>query len=759
MSELNTEKVFLGSIFHDIGKFYQRAKDKNLKEKLISEYEYHIKQSNSYAPRHQEYGAYFYKNSKLPYSDDIEGVILNHHNPINLLSKLVKIADHISANERSQNESEEKIKNMKSILSIVSFEEKRNGKYRKISKLSDFEDLLEKEEENVENSYQKLWDEFERVIKSLSDEFNNKYKAIPPKIDSKFYEKIYYVLKEYTSNVPSAFYYSEPEISLFSHLSTTAAIAVSIFKELEEALQSGNESILENLNDKKILGIIKGDISGIQNFIYNVSQEHAVKKLRGRSFYLSYLLEIIARYILKSEGLSIANVLYNGGGHFYLLVPAKTIDRLEIYQKKIDEIMFNAHGIDLAVNLFGEKITPQELNEDIYGRISKKMEIKKYRKFSTLSYEKLFEIKNVSRNVCPYCKREMKNDECEFCESFAFLGDRLVKSKSFKLEEYNKEINSIKTVNDIFKAFGFDIVFSDIVEKDSYAIDKENVDLTKCMFYIKSANYVLKDEEGKVSDLEKIAERSKGIKRWGVLRGDVDNLGRIFGEGLGKNPPISKKVSLSQEIEVFFGKFLEDLVKSKTPNCSVIYSGGDDFFILGPWSDLPVIAEVISDEFKRYSGYNPYISVTMSIEVSPAKKYPVFRVANVSGENLDKAKEYKRKNGKSKDALYFFGDIIGWEEFNEYSEKKLLMKQLIDKGVTKRFIYVLRNLFEEYISLNNGYFKVWRIYYYFSRLSERYKNARELIMELLNKILCEDNKLYKHIYSLTYWVEYEKREG
>lgn len=744
MKEINVEKVFLASVFHDIGEFYQRINNK-----------VNSAQNDSKLLKHQEYGAQFYKSTKLPYSEEISNSILNHHKPVDVISKLVMVADRFSANEKI----DEKviIRNMKSILSTVSFKEKekREGSYKKVSKLSDFNDLLDTQESNLERDYQKLWNEFVEVINSISSDYRNG--AFRSK--ASFYERIYYALKEYTSNIPIEYYQNEPDISLFSHLSTTAAIAVSMYIEIEEDLKSEKLEVLDDIYNKKVLGIVKGDISGIQNFIYNVSQEHAVKKLRGRSFYLSYLLEIIARYILKSEGLSIANVLYNGGGHFYLLVPAKTIDRLEIYQKKIDEIMFKAHGIDLAVNLVGEKITPQELNEDIYGRISKKMEIKKYRKFSTLSYEKLFEIKNVSRNVCPYCKREMKNDECEFCESFAFLGDRLVKSKSFKLEEYNKEINSIKTVNDIFKAFGFDIVFSDIVEKDSYAIDKENVDLTKCMFYIKSANYVLKDEEGKVSDLEKIAERSKGIKRWGVLRGDVDNLGRIFGEGLGKNPPISKKVSLSQEIEVFFGKFLEDLVKSKTPNCSVIYSGGDDFFILGPWSDLPVIAEVISDEFKRYSGYNPYISVTMSIEVSPAKKYPVFRVANVSGENLDKAKEYKRKNGKSKDALYFFGDIIGWEEFNEYSEKKLLMKQLIDKGVTKRFIYVLRNLFEEYISLNNGYFKVWRIYYYFSRLSERYKNERELIMELLNKILCEDNKLYKHIYSLTYWVEYEEREG
>ncbi|MDK2901073.1 MAG: CRISPR-associated protein Csm1, partial [Thermosipho sp. (in: thermotogales)] len=680
MSEtLSTEKVFLASIFHDIGKFYIRANFSDLKGKVKEEYKYFIESSGKFSPRHQEWGAYFYKNSSLPFKNEIEGAILNHHNPNSMLSKLVSIADHISATERDSNKNEkedksneEKIRNMKSMLSLVSFgDQPIKAKYKKVSKLSQNLDLLDKEDENVEETYKKLWLEFEKVINELP-------KNDDLKISTPFIEKIYYVLKEYTSNIPSAFYYDEPDISLFSHLSTTAGIAVALFKQFEVELLSGNERILNEIDSKnyneKILGIIKGDVSGIQDFLYNISQEKAVKKLRGRSFYIAYLLEIIAKHIVENEGLSISNILFNGGGHFYLIVPAKTIDRLEEYQRYIDDIMYKAHGIELSINIAGEKISPKELNSDIYMRISELVERKKNSRLKSIiaqDYKKVFDVINLSENTCPYCRRKIKNEVCDFCDSFAELGENLSKKEAFKFEKMKKLPEKILTFNDVFKMLGYEIKFES--GPFSFLINKTgDVDLTKYMFYTKSANYISRTENGEIADLETIANGSLGIKKWGVLRGDVDNLGKIFREGLGKNAPISKTATLSQEIEIFFGKFLEDIVSSENfKKCTVIYSGGDDFFIIGPWNNLPELAETIQNSFKKYSGNNKNISISMGISISPAKKYPVYRIARQAGEFLENAKEYER-NGFQKNALCFLNDLIGWEEFEDYIETEPL---------------------------------------------------------------------------------------
>ncbi|MDK2945837.1 MAG: CRISPR-associated protein Csm1 [Geotoga sp.] len=757
MGNLSTEKVFLASIFHDIGKFYIRANFKDLKEKVKKEYRYFIESSGKYSPRHQEWGAYFYKNSTLPFKDEIEGAILNHHEPKDILSKLISVADHISATEREGEQPEDKVKNMTSMLSLISFtDESKKGKYKKVSKLSENFDLLEREDENIEETYKNLWHKFEKVMNTIPKKDNLK-------ISDPIFEKVYYILKEYTSNIPSAFFYNEPDISLFSHLSTTAGIAVAIFKQFEEELLEGNMKILEDIDstsyDEKILGIIKGDISGIQDFLYNISQEKAVKKLRGRSFYITYLLEIVTKYIIENEGLSISNILFNGGGHFYLIVPAKTIEKLEKYQKYIDEVMYKAHGIELNINIAGEKISPKELNSEIYKRVSEIVEKKKNEKFHSLiseDFKKVFEPKHLSEDTCPYCRRKMKNDECTFCESFAELGDSLSKRKAFRLNKTEKISEKINTYEDVFKMFGYEIEFED--GPFSFLIDKSgDVDLSRYMFYTKSANYISRKENHEVADLETIASNSNGMKKWGVLRGDVDNLGTIFKSGLGERAPISKTATLSQEIEIFFGKFLEDIVSNKFENCTVIYSGGDDFFIIGPWSDLPNLAETIQRSFKKYSGNNKYISISMGIGISPAKKYPVYRVARQAGDFLEKAKEYKR-NGIEKSALSFLNDLVGWEEFEKYKNLKKDLADLIKQKVTKNTLYVLRKYYQEYAK-KRDIAKVWRLYYFFAQLADRYGRSKDKIFNFLNKILEKDNKLYNKVYSLTYWVEYESKEG
>ncbi|QTA38793.1 type III-A CRISPR-associated protein Cas10/Csm1 [Thermosipho ferrireducens] len=755
MGILSTETIFLAGIFHDIGKFYQRTKNSKIKKEILKEYEYFIKQDNAFSPRHQEWGAYFYKNSNLPFKDEVEAAILNHHKPNNILSRLIRIADRVSSSEREDIENEEKIKNMVSILSEVKLKRNSsNPKYKKITKLSKFTDLIENEEENVENSYRKLWEEFSQLIVNEDD-----------------FERMYYILKEYTSNIPSAFYYSKPDISLFSHLTTTAAIAVGLFKQFEEDLKNNNEKPLDlleqylvnDLNDEKVLGFVKGDISGIQNFIYNISQEGAVKKLRGRSFYVSYLMEIIARYIVEKEGLTISNILFNGGGHFYLIVPAKTINNLRKYQEYIDRVMYEAHGLELSVHLGGVKLGLNELTGEIFQKVSEELEKRKNRNYDTI-IEKIFneKFKKLNEFSCPYCRRDTNEAGiCSFCESFAELGQELSKSKYLRFKTFNSKIEQIDSYRKVFNKFGYDIEFPKNASKDAYLIEKVGeINLKTAKYYLKTANYVCKLENNNVSDLETIASSSKGLKRWGVLRGDVDNLGTIFHKGLGEKAPISKIATLSSELEEFFGKFLEDIVSQKYKHSSVIYSGGDDFFILGPWSELIPLAEDLNMSFKRYCGKNPDLSISMAIDIAPAKKFPVYRVASSAGDYLDKAKEYKRKD-LEKSALYFLGDVIGWEEFEEYKNmKEMLFDIVTDKKVTKSILFVLRKMYED-SKKSKDIFKVWRLFYYLTRLKERYKNAKESIDNLIhsNTFLRNGNRLYEKLGSVTLWVEYETKEG
>ena len=67
---------------------------------------------------------------------------------------------------------------------------------------------------------------------------------------------------------------------------------------------------------------IKGDLSGIQPFIFDVVSRGAAKSLKARSFRVQGIAELAIEYLATQLQLSPANIIFNGGGNFYLLAPA-----------------------------------------------------------------------------------------------------------------------------------------------------------------------------------------------------------------------------------------------------------------------------------------------------------------------------------------------------------------------------------------------------------------------------------------------------
>lgn len=802
--------LYLSALFHDIGKFRQRGIMGNeLKEAIKREYSYEIKSSGT-GLAHQYVGALIYKRSSLPYPKEVSVIISKHHERLEnlgteqeVLAKIVSLADKLSANERtdySQSADLDKINLMKSIISNVSLNgvDDSLAYYRPLARFSLVQEAKSEQEilgKNFTQEYENLWQEFETLIQ------DNDLKQLWTVYPEDVLERLYYLLKEYTSTIPSAFYYSEPDISLFSHASSTAAIAVSLYTQLgEDLFKKQNdrfmlaserlgklENVLKQLennpnsltSDEELFGVIKGDISGIQDFIYKTSMENGLKKLRARSFFIAYLSEIIAKYIIRKEGLYNANILYCGGGHFYLLVPAKTIDRIEEYQKILDQKMYNAFGLDLSVLLAGIKINISRLlNFDVHDELGRLIEEKKNKKFKTILDIETFIPEDFSGPRCPYCGREMESVnhskqteeyECTFCESFVELGRELANRKYLSLDRIPELTRKPRDVFDVFKNFGFEISFMDEPNKFSYAVQKsENntYDPTKAMFFIKMASYVpkkyIETSGGEITaDLETIADQSEGVKRWAILRGDVDNLGSVFKalkSGLdGRKVPVSYVSTLSSELEMFFSVALERFVREKHPNCSVIYSGGDDFMILGPWNELPLLAKDIRSAFYEFTK-NTNLSISMAIAIAPSRKYPVYKLGTTAGVLLDEhAKAYKR-NGKEKDAIYFLRGCIGWEEFDEVYGIKQQLRALIDNGVTRNLLHVL----DTFTNRTEQQLKIWRLYYYIGRLierqSEKNRQLANSIKDVFNAVLMENNKLHPKLGLIVRWVHDETRK-
>lgn len=63
--------------------------------------------------------------------------------------------------------------------------------------------------------------------------------------------------------------------------------------------------------------IVKGDLSGIQNFIFDVKSDGAAKELKKRSIYITELTQKLLNED-KERFNNNFNVIYDGGGNYFV---------------------------------------------------------------------------------------------------------------------------------------------------------------------------------------------------------------------------------------------------------------------------------------------------------------------------------------------------------------------------------------------------------------------------------------------------------
>jgi CRISPR-associated protein Csm1 len=148
--------------------------------------------------------------------------------------------------------------------------------------------------------------------------------------------------------------------------------------------------------------LVKADMSGIQNYISEIVSASAAKNLKGRSFYVQLLSDAVLRKLLNEFDLPQANIVYNSGGNFLLLVPNTEAnkEKVDSVEKEITEHLFNAHKTTIAVIIDFVEVSRNDLQKGTHGitkKLTNKIDEKKKRKFSGFiaSNSNFFEPKDV----------------------------------------------------------------------------------------------------------------------------------------------------------------------------------------------------------------------------------------------------------------------------------------------------------------------------------------------------------------------------
>lgn len=579
---MDIDTIKKAALLHDIGKFSQRADGEQLpKFKKLGKNDF-----GSYGA-HSKWSATFVEET---FGEEIADLVLYHHKPDNSktdveIAKIIKKADEHSSKERAELDGETQEVLSSPLISVFSNVKFQDGSryepdeyYYPLEELNlDIEPVPVKKAAfkggyNLQPDYEYLWSKFKNEFKSLTNpnDFNT----------------LLNLLKKYTSFIPSATYVSKADISLYDHSKTTSALAICRY------LFSKSENLKQTDNQKTYM-LISGDISGIQSFIYKLSSSAEARKgmskrLRGRSLYLTLLNDAIANTIVKDLGLSVANILFVGGGNFLIIAPntKKSVDIVEKIKLDVNKMFIENFNAELYLSLVLETCSGSDLSE--FGILKEKLGYKnlldKKQKFID-NLDDVFKIEDKFDYIrCPACGNESyeENELCSTCKKHEELGHNAANSKYmvklFNSSDKNKKSRVSFRINETTVDYLFFYSYREIsnviedlsLENDSVEVYKlndtnfldiakeENLENVSYGFIFlgntvpKFSNYTLT-----FSDM---AQLSKGANKLGILKMDVDNLGMIFAKGL-SNPSISRVSSMSFLLDMFFSGRINDITK------------------------------------------------------------------------------------------------------------------------------------------------------------------------------------------------------
>lgn len=686
------EILIKGALLHDIGKVCYRAIKKRINHsKLGGDFLEQYLKSNEETERLLNCVRYHHK-------DYLQKAKLDKND----LAYIVYEADNIASGmDRRENEGEEK------------------GFDPKLNLDSIFSVFYSDKEIQVANKYPLIYKDINKAFnyprKDISLATNSNYEALLNKIKSHFITKdinqisinqLLQIIEEGFSYVPSSTNRAEVcDISLYVHSKITSAVASCMKLYFDEQQIQDYKKYCFNSGSKifrneKIYLLVSGYISGIQDFIYTIPSKGALKTLRGRSLYIDLLLEEFIDEYLEQIGLSRANVLYSGGGHFYILAPniedtKKAIDKL---QAKMNRWLMENIGINLYLAIgtaecSANNLMKSEAQGNLFAIVNKKLKDDKTIRYSKDEdfLEYIFNVekeKDTAKKECNICHNlvdklwKYNSDEeiaCEFCLNLYKLGqDILTQDLVFVISE--------EKIDGGIKIFGKD--------KDlyMYAVNIEDIDMFKgkiLRIYSKNnllendlairlylADYSAKNENDEVMTFDDLAKSScktdKGIKRLGVLRLDVDDLGIAFSSGFVSDKDkiednlryatLSRYADLSKDISMFFkvainkicagdltgGVDFEEkafnifgIAKAPKRKVNIIYAGGDDLFLVGAWDEVLEVAIDINRAFKQFTNGRLTLSAGMAM-FSPT--YPISKMAEIAGLLVQMSKSKKDKN-------------------------------------------------------------------------------------------------------------------
>ena len=652
-----TEKelaLAVGALLHDIGKvLYRQGGDRK---------------------KHSQMGYEFLKNTVGIQNPDILECVRYHHGEelkgagISPSSPayIVYIADNIAsaADRREQEDGEAGFEIHTPLQPVFNILNGNRGKQYYSPGMLNMEVAI-----NYPSEEKKLYTEeqYQEIVRNIADNL----KGLQWQDD--YMDSLLEVLEGNLSYIPAATSKSEKQdISLFDHVKLTAAVSSCIYAYVQEqGITDYREAFFKNSRlfyEKKAFLLASFDMSGIQGFIYTIASRNALRTLRARSFYLEIMMEHLIDEFLGKLSLPHVNLIYSGGGHCYLLLP-NTAGCQEVFDQFINDTnqWFLEH-FQTALYIAGAyvpcssqdlKNQPEGSYEAIFRSLSARLSGKKLSRYTPaqIIWLNRREQEDYTRE-CSVCRRIGKVNEngvCPVCEAIEKLSQKVLYGDFFTVVKERE--------GELPLPGGFSL----IADSEDSLKKRMTEDDGFVRAYGKNRMYTGKNIARKLwtgsytngNTLEQFANEAEGINRIGILRADVDNLGHAFVAGFKDSEnhdryvTLSRTAALSRQLSLFFKFYINHILqdgeyslkkgkKEGKRNATVVYSGGDDLFIVGAWNEVIELAIDIRRDFERYTEGTLTISAGIGVYHD---SYPISAIAAEVADLEDASKKLPGKNG------------------------------------------------------------------------------------------------------------------
>jgi len=722
----NLQIVVLSALMHDIGKFAQRANrplSKSMEGECLTNYKgrpghWHTVYSDYFLendlPLPEEL-----ENSRSV----IARTASVHHKPDteNLMEMCITIADRLSSgSDRIEMQDKEGKTGFRESRLISIFDEIELYNHTFQPSKSWFYNLaaLESDGGNIFPKHGKPVGKPEEYIE-LFEKFHNEITNINNNMAFPFYfETLISIMEKYTWSIPSSSYNTLSDISLFDHSFSTACIAQALYVYHSQA-----EDLPDWKDNRKKFILLGGELSGIQKYIFGINKNsgRGVSKIfRARSFYLQVLTRSILLELQNRFGLFSVFRLVDSGGKFILLLPAteKIIKEIKKTDEEIQMFFMNKFKGLLTMNISWDTIISQQglhlTNfQDSIDAVNEAIEKCKLKKLSK-AILKNGPVINTDYNEreggnCSLCEINTADDKASLkyekkegipvpmckdcCEQIVYIGTKLPKTdylvygnkcriplfSQISLTLLTDAPSDLKNINHVESIADTGMFSRARIARYLPEVTKEE---------LKDENWfkLFEKEDGFNEQVDKIgqygeyfpktfnmiAQKSKKTDSKGGLTGrallsflkaDVDNLGLIFSIGLGDKLSVARLASLSRMINLFFSEYLVELLRKKYPDIYVVFAGGDDLFLIGPWRQTVNCAIELRKQMGAFCAMNPDITLSCGI-LTGRPRLPMRKAAKIAEEELEKSKKSEADN-RIKDSVTFYGEVMSWGKFEE----------------------------------------------------------------------------------------------